>query len=321
MNKRVQQSDINRCLRGYLARQGQFFYLLLAMLLFMLAYPALERQGFHPALSNLFVVVVLVCGVFAVSETRGPTVIALLLSVPHLLLSWETVVFGRAVSATMPLVHMASMALTILFYLFTICMLLSSILRREQVSLDIMYGAMCVYILLGAAWGALYARLEAHRPGSFYLDDGHHLNQVVDGFDLMFYSFVTLTTVGYGDITPATSPARALTILEAVTGVFYVAIFIAQLVNGYRVQSTADPPCADVGLPPRADSQGAHEHTPSMGSPSLITQSNPAGEFSAALVTSKPPVADSETGSGACGHAAHRRCRSMPQGSRGSSAG
>jgi hypothetical protein len=116
----------------------------------------------------------------------------------------------------------------------------------------------------------LYTFLEVHRPGSFYIDEAHNLNQVIDTFDLIFYSFVTLTTLGYGDITPITSPARALTVLEAITGVFYLAIFIARLVGSYQAhpsgasfgegtapqptEATASDGMQDDGLAQRDDS-------------------------------------------------------------------
>lgn len=62
-------------------------------------------------------------------------------------------------------------------------------------------------------------------PGSF------NRATVTDDFDLMYYSFITLLTVGYGDIHPATSYARSLTVIEAMIGVIYMAVFISRMVS------------------------------------------------------------------------------------------
>jgi Ion channel len=211
MNRRTRQPSPHQPPRiwGHLARQGRLFSLLLAMVLLLLVYPLLEGDGMRIPLLDLLVIATLLFGVDAVSTTRRHVLIALSLSALPLFLVLEGSIFGHAVSTAIPLMRYAGMALLLLFYLFTIAMLLASIVRRQQVTPEAIYGAMCVYILLGVAWGSLYTFLEAHRPGSFYIDEAHNLNHVVEIFDLMFYSFVTLTTLGYGDITPITSPARA----------------------------------------------------------------------------------------------------------------
>lgn len=104
-------------------------------------------------------------------------------------------------------------------------------------SIDSLFGAVCAYLLIGVAWGTAYSLAEAARPGSFYADDetsaaihDESLREPV----LIYYSFITLTTVGYGDITPASSAARTLTWLEGMTGQFYIGVLVAALV-GLRI--------------------------------------------------------------------------------------
>jgi len=92
---------------------------------------------------------------------------------------------------------------------------------------DRVFGAIVLYLLLGLIWGVMYATLGAYSPGAF---DGHP--GVTGGLaDWMYFSFVTLTTVGYGDITPVATSARSLAMLEALTGQLYPAIIIARLVS------------------------------------------------------------------------------------------
>jgi hypothetical protein len=135
-------------------------------------------------------------------------------------------------------------ALLILGYLSAACFfgfalygILANIMAKS-VSAEAIFGAVCGYLLLGIIWGLAYSSLEAARPGSFQIaatpatGDG----APSDGVPAMchgvltYYSLVTLTTVGYGDVTPTTPAARTLSWLEAVTGQFYLAVLVAGLV-------------------------------------------------------------------------------------------
>ena len=75
--------------------------------------------------------------------------------------------------------------------------------------------------------------LETLQPGGLSMDMTRHPNHMVDWFDCMFYSFVTLTSLGYGDMVPISAECRSLSILEAVGGIMYVAVLIARLVGVY----------------------------------------------------------------------------------------
>ena len=114
-------------------------------------------------------------------------------------------------------------------------MLLVSILRHRHVTADTIFGGVCVYLLIGAAWIHVYALVEFVHPGSFAVG-GEPLAAVeipgaqqARGF--LYFSFVTLTTLGYGDITPVTDRAQAMAILEAIAGPVFLAVFIGRLVG------------------------------------------------------------------------------------------
>ena len=93
-------------------------------------------------------------------------------------------------------------------------------------------GAVCVYLMLGVIWAILYSLLEAVVPGSFA---GLTENTTDGGWDpdWVYFSFVTLTTLGYGDILPLSYFARSLAYFEAIVGQFYLAILVAGLVGAY----------------------------------------------------------------------------------------
>ena len=90
-------------------------------------------------------------------------------------------------------------------------------------------GAICIYLLLALVWAFAYQIVEAYVPGSMNGLDHDLWQHNTD--DLVYYSFVTLTTLGYGDITPEEPITRFLAYMEAVTGVFYMAILVASLIG------------------------------------------------------------------------------------------
>jgi hypothetical protein len=123
------------------------------------------------------------------------------------------------------------------FVLLVAISITRNVWRERVVSADTIVGGIAVYILLGAAWSAAYQLLEFLVPGSLVVVSGAagHWGpwEVAPGQfpRLFFFSFVTLTTLGYGDIVPASMPAGVLTSAEAVVGPLYLAVLIARLVG------------------------------------------------------------------------------------------
>jgi hypothetical protein len=165
--------------------------------------------------------------VYAVSEKRAQWVTALALALPAGVLN--------TLYTLRPSTRIAVPALlsSLLFLAFTLVSLLRAVLRADRVTADTIYGAVSVYLLMAILWGAAFFLLETVQPGSFSMDVSRHADHRMDWFDCVFYSFVTLTTIGYGDIVPMTAQARSLSILEAVSATLYVAVLVARLVGLY----------------------------------------------------------------------------------------
>jgi voltage-gated potassium channel len=90
-------------------------------------------------------------------------------------------------------------------------------------------GSFCIYLLLGIIWATVYMMLAEYRPGAF---DGLTFGSWHETFpNLLYFSFITLTTIGYGDITPAAPVAQFLAFMEAIIGQFYMAVLVASLVG------------------------------------------------------------------------------------------
>jgi len=108
---------------------------------------------------------------------------------------------------------------------------LRSALRATSIESEHIYAALSAYLLAGISFGVLYWALERAWPGSLYYGGG-----IVDRFteaDGIYFSFVTLATLGYGDYVPKTEVARGLVVLEAVAGQLYLAVMVARLVSLY----------------------------------------------------------------------------------------
>jgi hypothetical protein len=124
--------------------------------------------------------------------------------------------------------------LAVLFFFWEAARIVASLFRRRPLALDSVFGSICGYLLLGMAWGVLYSMQETFCPGSFAV--GGRLAEQVQAEHsrvplFTYYSFITLTTVGYGDVTPVSTAARTYAWLEALTGQFYLAVLVAGLVG------------------------------------------------------------------------------------------
>jgi hypothetical protein len=147
----------------------------------------------------------------------------------------------------------AARAVTFIVPIMTVgTLILVDVLAAKQIVFDMICGALCVFVLFGMCWANVYTLLERLAPGSFVIDFGrYHVDAGADPLAaagvFTYYSFVTLTTVGYGDIVPASATARWLVWLEAVFGQFYMAVFVSRLIG-----LQASLPERDEAAPPTA---------------------------------------------------------------------
>lgn len=207
--------------------RGKFSYFFFAQVLLLVLSPFLEKPGLPVLTLHLLAAAAFLTAVYALSEKRAEWTAALMLGVPASILNALA-----AFRPDYPITIMTVLA-TILFLAYTLVTLLRAVLRSQNVTLDTIYGAVSVYLLMAFVWGAAYVLLETIHPGALAINSMRNPDHQIDWSDCMFYSFVTLTTVGYGDMIPVLPQARLLSILEAVSGTMYVGILIARLVSLY----------------------------------------------------------------------------------------
>lgn len=195
---------------------------------FLLLYPWFGVSDFHEAVLDSMVSLVLLAALMTVNVHSKIRLLAYILFAGALAGSW----WPQGSAHSMP--HLIGLACTAAFLGLVTYGIFKSVFAQNAVLKDTLFGAVCVYVLLGLTWAYLYIFLESLQPGSFNLqlpaDDAFGALSS----DLLYYSYTTLTTLGYGDITPVTAQARSLAIVEQVVGVLYIAIMLARLVSMYR---------------------------------------------------------------------------------------
>lgn len=215
--------------------EKRFLTLLAVMLLLILAAPLLFSTTIGRALVPFVGAAIPLAGVYAVSGDRRQLRIALLLGVPAVLASGANLMGDGA-----RLWGGAALLIPLGFYVYAIWIVGTRVLGTTRVTGDTLAGAACVYLLLGVLWWGLYAFVEVRAPGSFTGIRPLGVGVPEHRLDLLYFSFVTLTTLGYGDVVPVSSQARSLAIVEAVTGVLYIAILIARLVGLHGARPRTD---------------------------------------------------------------------------------
>ena len=231
----MSQDRSKSLLRTILGSNPGVGWLLLALIAFFIASPLIPGSLWGSRVLDVGFSGMLVFSAYAVSHQRKVLVAAVILSLPTLGFWWS----GRALES--PALIFIALALFAIFFLFIIAVLLRSIMKSDKVTVDTIYTAISSYLLIGVTWAFFYAMVEVSVPGAFdfgplaaYVEDPWvHAELRYFGY----YSLVTLSTLGYGDITPLTPLARSLSAMEAITGQLYIAILIARLVGIHVAQN------------------------------------------------------------------------------------
>jgi len=208
--------------------------LLVLILLLFTAAPFVVAHQHGIIVMNVISTGVLVAGSYALSERRHVFIVAIVLSALSVIGTSLLVAFPETWAL---LVSHVLILLVLGFFCVTI---LSYVLRRGRVSFDKIFAAICVYMLMGYGWSFVYSILVELEPNALAATSEIGLHDFVGRLlQLRYFSFTTLTTVGYGDIVPHSALARTLTVLEAVMGQFYLVVLVGRLVGLHIVHETA----------------------------------------------------------------------------------
>jgi len=205
--------------------KNKFLYFLVTLVLLITYVPFAEMGIYHTAILNLLTTVFILTGVYAVSETSSHIFIASMLGVPWFLINWINLFIHHDSSG------LGALSWGVLFFSYTTALVFINIIRGTRVDIETLYGAVTVYLLIGITYASIYILIENVYPGSFNMISNQGHEYPFQMHDLLYYSFVTLTTLGYGDITSVRASARILSVSEAVIGQLYLTILVARLVG------------------------------------------------------------------------------------------
>lgn len=206
----------------------KFFLLFLFLLAYLALYPYMGDTGARYYMFRMLSAAVTLMCVYAVSFRRGLIVVGLVLAIPSIV-AHELVFRPRIVPASV-----VNIVLSFAFDVFTIVVIFRRVFVREKPDTETIFGAVCIYLLIGFSFARLYAILAIIEPHAFYMDPAVNLHPLPVGFDFIFFSFGSMTTAGAAGMTAASAQVRSVSMIESVLAVLYIAVMIARLMGAYR---------------------------------------------------------------------------------------
>jgi len=212
--------------------------LLVALVLLFFTAPFVEGFKNGDIVEGMLMTLVLVLSVLAVGGNRRTLIAATLLVMPAVVGKWGNRLRPDLVPAEVFLIAQ------LVFLVFVVALLLRFILRAPRVNSEVLCAGISGYLILGLLWIVAYMLVARLVPNAFAFNVGPAAHQSMDGFTAFYFSFATLTTIGYGDISPVANAARMLAVMEAVTGMFYITVLISRLVALYSAHPPPGGPAA-----------------------------------------------------------------------------
>ena len=205
----------------------RMFWLLVALILTLVVSPIIDMYGesSHRLYLALLTTVLMISAVYAASVSQMGRFVGIVLAAVWVLLRW----FGLF-SGTLNAMMWSDIALMILLF-YVLAVLIRRTVALKETDFDGLCGAVAAYFLIAVAWAVSYRVIEVVAPGSFSFPS---YNLEALGNQLMYFSLTTITTTGYGDITPVSPFARMWSTMEAAAGVLYIALLVARLISLYR---------------------------------------------------------------------------------------
>jgi hypothetical protein len=222
------QRELQSAITGH-----RFFLLFLFLLATLILFPYAEASHLGSYAFRIIGSFAIIVSVYAANVHRSLLIFAIVLAIPAL---FERIVLPKVDTHSF---FIFNIALTLVFDVVIVAVIFRHVLATEQPTSETIFGALCLYLLVGFTFASVYGMIAAFQPHAFYLDPLTNLHNVPDRFDLIYYSFATMTSLGAAGITPVSAQARSFSILEATLGVLYLAVLIAGLIGAYRPKSTA----------------------------------------------------------------------------------
>ncbi len=199
--------------------------LLLSLLLVILSYPQLDHGNFNRLILGLLVFLPVILATVKLSQLKHWVWPSIVLMCTSFLVSVASIILR-----SQPLLGI-KWGILAAFFAITVVGLFDYLRKAHSVTNAHLFTAASIYLLLGMQWFAIYSAFEIFGPVSFLRSNSVATDRQTE---LLYFSLVTLSTIGYGDVVPVGGEARMLAALEGITGVLYIAITVALLVSAYK---------------------------------------------------------------------------------------
>ena len=207
--------------RAYLAER-RFLFILILFFVMLAVGPFIGDYGKLRYIFDLAVSAIFLSAIYAVVEKTRHLIITACLAVPMLAALWskyfleirDLLIFGEICG--------------ILFFGYSIVSIFKHVFKQKEVTKETIFAAVVIYLLMAFMWARAYRLLDVLQPGSFSMPAG---NVFGDRIVYLYFSFVTITTLGYGDISPLTDKAIGLSVIEAISGQVYLVVLVSWLVG------------------------------------------------------------------------------------------
>lgn len=210
------------------------YYNILLILLVLLFIFRPHGNGFlHLAIWQLILSCALLSTIFNANHARSVKLLVSILAVPTVLLCWVNLIHHNSA------VFIVNVGFIILFLTIVTGSVVYNVVLRARVTLETLRGVICAYFMVAFLFAYLFYLIEFIYPNSFYL-----ISRAPSSFsyaeylsELIYFSYITLLTVGFGDITPIKSVSQTFVVIEGIIGQFYIAILVARIVSIYALFS------------------------------------------------------------------------------------
>lgn len=199
--------------------QSKYAILLFALISLLLAIPILDDSSFGKMIFSTFFLFIIAGILYGIRRSR------------HLIAYIIIALFVVAFHFTAIKVHQfntVSYLLALIFYCYAIVVFSHDIFTTKSLTNDVLLGSICVYLLIGLSFATIYMLLQSFELGAL-MHQSTNL-PIIFSADFYYFSFITLSTVGFGDIVVQSGFAKSIVMIESTVGIFYIAIMVARLV-------------------------------------------------------------------------------------------
>jgi len=207
----------------YSIRDYKMFNFMCSLIILLVLSAVLEGYQYSYLVLNTLSTIVIIAGVYASSANKRSVVILLILALPWFISEWFFLKSPNTVFVSF------------FFFLYVTLTLFDMLIKTRDVTQNTLYGAVCVYLILGLLWASIYGLVNELIPGSIF--KGSLLSGQITTNEVIYFSYTTLTTLGYGDITSMSPVGRIMSALEAIIGQLFIAFMVARLIGIYSSKS------------------------------------------------------------------------------------